>query len=231
MTKEEKEKKIAELREEAKEYKRQSDYYNALQLALKKVLNGTYGAFANEYFILFNNDVANAITAQGRNLTQTMYHLNDTYWYKKFHKDYKLHRAMNIEDITPISEKEPVTIYGDTDSVDGDTIIDIDGEKKPISQWYNDNICNGSGGTTIKGHESVKTNDKILNYTDGKLDYSNVKRIIRHKVSKEKWVLRTKSGKEVYCTADHSLMVYRDNNLIAVKPQDVLKTDKVLVKK
>ena len=42
MTKEEKIKKIESLRKQATEIKKEVDYYNALQLALKLVLNGSY---------------------------------------------------------------------------------------------------------------------------------------------------------------------------------------------
>lgn len=42
MTKEEKIKKIESLRKQATELKKEVDYFNALQLALKLVLNGSY---------------------------------------------------------------------------------------------------------------------------------------------------------------------------------------------
>lgn len=42
MTKEEKIKKLDSLRKKASDLKREVDYYNALQLALKLVLNGSY---------------------------------------------------------------------------------------------------------------------------------------------------------------------------------------------
>ena len=42
MTKEEKLNKIASLKIKADQLKRESDYYNALQLALKLILNGSY---------------------------------------------------------------------------------------------------------------------------------------------------------------------------------------------
>ena len=54
---------------------------------LKLVLNGSYGAFATPYFILFNNHVAGSITAQGRVLTQTMHKVNEDYWYNQWHLD------------------------------------------------------------------------------------------------------------------------------------------------
>lgn len=42
MTREEKIKKIDSLRKKASELKKEVDYFNALQLALKLVLNGSY---------------------------------------------------------------------------------------------------------------------------------------------------------------------------------------------
>lgn len=231
MTKEERLNKIAELKEQAKEYKRLSDYYNAMQLALKKVLNGTYGAFANEYFVLFDNNVANAITAQGRNLTQSMYKLTDIYWYDKWHKDKKLHEKLCIKNVSQIPSTESVTIYGDTDSVSGDSVVDINDEKMTIKEWYDRNKDNEKE-YTLKGHQAVRTSDKILNYDHNNncLIKSAVRRIIRHKVSKDKWCLKTSGGKSITCTSDHSLIVFRDGVLISVKPHQILKTDKILVK-
>ena len=57
MTKAEKQARLKELKEKATLLKREVDYYNATQLALKLVLNGSYGAFATPYFILFNTHV------------------------------------------------------------------------------------------------------------------------------------------------------------------------------
>lgn len=42
MTKEEKLNKLSFLRNRAEQLKREADYYNALQLALKLILNGSY---------------------------------------------------------------------------------------------------------------------------------------------------------------------------------------------
>ena len=90
-------------------------------------------------------------------------------------------------------------------------------------------MINGSAGNTLKGHESVKCFEKILNYENKKgLYYAPVKRIIRHKVTKAKWVLKTKSGKEIIVTNDHSMIVFRDGVQMEVKPCDILKTDKIL---
>ena len=85
MTKEEKINKINALKLKADQLKKEADYYNALQLALKLILNGSYGAFATQYFILFNQHVAGTITAQGRDLTKTMNAVNEKYWYEQWH--------------------------------------------------------------------------------------------------------------------------------------------------
>jgi DNA polymerase elongation subunit (family B) len=109
--------KIKELKIQAESLKKDVEYYNSMQQALKLVLNGSYGAFASSYFALFNNNVAGTITAEGRNLTQTMNKVNEDYWYNRWHLDTELHQAMNLKNVTPIPRKEEVSIYADTDSL------------------------------------------------------------------------------------------------------------------
>jgi DNA polymerase elongation subunit (family B) len=117
MTKEEKIKKIEELKRQAIEVKKTVEYYNAMQTALKLVLNGSYGAFATAYFILYNNHVAGTITAQGRDLTKTMDKVNEDYWYNQWQYDFELHNKLCVRNVTPIDKSEPVSIYADTDSL------------------------------------------------------------------------------------------------------------------
>jgi DNA polymerase elongation subunit (family B) len=117
MTKEEKKQRIEELKIKAVQLKKDVEYYNAMQTALKLVLNGSYGAFATAYFILFNNHVAGTITAQGRDLTQTMDRVNQDYWYNQWQNDFELHTKLGIKNITPINKSEHVSIYADTDSL------------------------------------------------------------------------------------------------------------------
>lgn len=117
MTKQEKLLELERLKKEAIEIKKEVEYYNAMQTALKLVLNGSYGAFAASYFILFNNHVAGTITAQGRDLTRTMDTVNQDYWYNIWHNDYELHKKLGIKDVSAISKDEHVSIYADTDSL------------------------------------------------------------------------------------------------------------------
>jgi hypothetical protein len=173
--------------------------------------------------------VAGTITAQGRDLTKTMDKVNEDYWYNQWHLDFILHRQMHIRDVTQVAKNEPVSIYADTDSCSYDSIIRTDNGILTIEDWYNKNLVNGSAGETIKGHESVITTDKVLNWSSkNDLYYAPVKRIIRHKVSKAKWKLKTKSGKEIIVTNDHSMIVFRDGIQIEVKPSEITKSDKIL---
>ena len=230
MEKEEIKKKIEELKEKAIMVRREVDYYNALQLSLKLILNGSYGALAAKYFVLFNEYVAGTITHEGQQLTKTMDACNEHYWFNLWHLDKETHRKLCIKNVTQITSKENVSIYADTDSCMNNTTINTTNGSITIEDWYNKNTINGSAGETLNGHESVKTNDKILNYSSSnEVYYAPVKRIIRHKVSKAKWKLKTKSGKEVIVTNDHSMIVFRDGIQMEVKPSDILITDKILI--
>jgi hypothetical protein len=217
--------KIKELKKRKNQLKQEVDYYNSLQLALKLCLNGSYGAYASKYFILFSNQVAGTITAEGRELTKTMSKDNEDYWYNKWHKDTELHKKLFVKNVKKIPESEPVSVYGD--SVDGDTLIKTDkyGEIK-IKELRNEYL------STYRFDKEVNpVSFKALNWTKEKgIHYSPVKNLIRHKVSKKKWKLKV-GGKEIIVTNDHSMIVLRDGEEIVVKPSEIKKSDKVLIYK
>ena len=91
-----------------------------------------------------------------------------------------------------------------------------------------------TGEVTLAGHESVHTDDKVLNFkgtqlaNTSQLYYGDVKRIIRHKVSKPKWKITTCFGHSVEVTEDHSMMVLRNNILYKVKPCEIHPGDHVM---
>lgn len=61
--------------------------------------------------------MAASITAQGRDLTQTMDRVNEDYWYNQWHLDFDLHEKVGITNVTQINKNESVSIYADTDSL------------------------------------------------------------------------------------------------------------------
>lgn len=117
MTKDEIKLKIEELKLKEVEVKKEVDYYNALQLALKLVLNGSYGAFAASYFVLFNNHVAGTITAQGRDVIKHMEEKNNDYWYNHWVNDTELHKSLCIKNVRNLRKRDIVSTYIDTDSL------------------------------------------------------------------------------------------------------------------
>ena len=97
MTAAEKRQKIAELKTKIEEKQADYDRAKAMQLALKLVINGTYGAFAHPKFVLSNSHIANAITAMGRDVIQYMLKKIETYFYKQWHLDVESHKKLGIE--------------------------------------------------------------------------------------------------------------------------------------
>lgn len=117
-TNKEKRERINELEVKIAELQKEADMYNAMQLALKLVINGTYGAFGNRHFVCSNPQIANAITAMGREIVKYMDEVNDKYWYEIWHVDYELHEHLGIETPRKLDRAtEPVSIYIDTDSL------------------------------------------------------------------------------------------------------------------
>lgn len=201
------------------------DYFGREQ-SIKVFINSIYGACASPWFECYNISVAEAVTLQGQDIIKYSNRIIDDYFLNHWHLDKELHEKLGLTYVNKINEKT-IGIYNDTDSIQFNSLINTSVGIKTIEQWYNENKI--SAGNTLLGHESIKTTDKILNWNKNRgLYYANVKRIIRHKVSKSKWKIKTKTGKEIIVTEDHSLIVFRNNKQIEIKPQDILNTDKIL---
>lgn len=219
-TKEELEKEIAKLEIEM------WNNYN-IQLALKILLNSSYGVIGNKYFICYNKDIAESITLQGQNIIMFVAKSINRYILKHWYEDDEIHKKLNVKPLK--NPTQSVVVAGDTDSCASDTRIITDEYEDTIENIFENHMING---------ELVEFNDvqqsiipkklKVLNYKNNKLEYSNVKYLYRHKVKKPKWKIKTKSGKEVIVTNDHSMIVFRDDTQIKVKPSEILVTDKIL---
>jgi DNA polymerase elongation subunit (family B) len=207
-------------------YSMLSAKYGAYEQAVKVMLNSIYGAFGNKWFHFFNIDIAESITLQGQSAILYSEKILNKYFQEFWTKDRAVHEFFNIQ----VKNKlvRPSVVYIDTDSVVGDTLINLDdGRSVKIEDLYTEGI--NSAGNTLNGHESVSIRNKVLNWDDTEgLYYAPVKRVIKHKVTKSKWKLKTKSGKEIIVTNDHSMIVFRDGKKIEVKPSEILKTDKIL---
>ncbi len=191
--------------------------------AVKIFINSVYGATASPYFVGYNIRVAEAITLQGQEMTKFVAKIVNRYFNDFWHKDKELHKILGLSEVSPL--KQDVTVYGDTDSIGKDSVIYTDKGKITIEDLYNES--QKTAGETIHGHESVFTDRMVLNWNNS-LYFAKPKRIIRHKVTKEKWLLKLKNGKSIEVTNDHSMIVFRNGNKLTVKPSEILSTDKIL---
>jgi DNA polymerase elongation subunit (family B) len=197
--------------------KKDITYLDNQNLAIKVLLNSIYGTFANKHSSLMDIDNATSITMTGQSVARAGGYILDEY----------VNRVYGI--------KETITKYGDTDSIDGDTIIQTNLGSLPIETLY-ENFKDSKRFYTFKGHEIVDIENKHIKvptfYSDKNIaSWGRVKNIIRHKVSKKKYKI-VAGGKEVVMTEDHGCMVLRDGKLIRIAPADInVKTDKMIVLK
>jgi len=142
-----------------------------------------------------------------------------------------LGKTTYLEDDPAVS----LTVCGDTDSCSSDTIIYLNNEQISIADAFTKlkYACGDFVLKLDKGQEIVPVNGyttKAFNPSAPLLPVDkDIKYIMRHKVSKKCFKLKSKSGKEIIVTEDHSCMVIRDNKLIEVKPYEInIKTDKLV---
>jgi len=184
--------------------------YNTKQLVEKTMINSLYGAMANRWFPLFNEEMAAAITGNGRYFIQKLAkYIEETLQ--------KLHAS-----------EKPYIVYGDTDSVIGSTLIKTNNGDIPIEDLYKDL----DGDIEVRGKHNfikhVKIPIKAASVSkDKELQYNNINYVMKHKVKKRMYKIKC-NGDEVTITEDHSMMVVRDDKLIEIKPKDVLKSDKLI---
>jgi DNA polymerase elongation subunit (family B) len=217
--------------EEIDELRNESRKCYAYEQSIKLIINSIYGAFANEYFHFYNIAIAETVTLQGQDAIKFTEKMVEKYFHEFFHKDRPLLRELGVPDdfeVKPI--KGAVWKYTDTDSFSYNSKIRTSEGEIQIGDLYEQELSkNGPSDTTEQGHESTTTDLKILNWVNNKVQFSSIKRLIRHKVTKPKWKITTATGKSIEMTEDHSAIVFRNGQKIAVKPSEInLETDKIL---
>lgn len=229
------------------------DYYENKQLAFKIFINSIYGACGNQYMRLFDLHCAEAITLQGQDLNHYSENCVNEYFTKVFQTDTALHKKLGISSdkaktfdlgkgrLTNHGSMDPrdfpwlngaawtAVCYGDTDSVEKNSIVQLNGIEDTIENWYNKLAEYREIIQKKNGQEILPVTDTNTLTFDNGIVERPVNYLMRHKVLKPKWKIRTKSGKEIIVTGDHSIMVMRDNELISIKAKDInKKTDKII---
>jgi len=216
--------------------------YSLLELAMKLLGNGLYGCCANRFFYFYNMALAGDITGECRNLTKTMwnnleYFFHETLWerkdlWEKF--DFKLDESKH-----DWYRKQPISVYSDTDSIRENSLLLIKYQQQLLKVTIKDLFNYNYKFTGVFNYDSKDSSKEItpglkdievLNYTKEKgLHFVPIKYIMKHKVSKTQFKIKTKSGKEIIVTGDHSCVVFRNGKQLTIKAKDINKnTDKIL---
>ena len=223
------------------------EFYTSYEQAMKLLGNSMYGGSSHISFFWFNMGLANDITGEARNVIHMMEnHIPEyirTNWpyMKDVHKQLGITVDANkAEQLLKDSGKKSYVdvIYGDTDSCIKDSLLITYDKllKQKIEVKIEDLFYEMKNkGYTLRmtdryGTTFVKCDKQILNWSlSKKLYFANVKYIMQHAVTKAKWQLITKSGKDIIVTNDHSMIVFRNGKQLEVKPEEILSTDKVLI--
>jgi DNA polymerase elongation subunit (family B) len=181
---------------------------NNEQTALKLLGNGVYGAGGNKGFHYYNYKAAEAITLCGQ--------------YSNKHLEKSLNVAVNkILGTTDVD----YIIYCDTDSVVGDSIVNVNGIDITIADLY-DQFNEFAEFNDLKKSYVKVCNNSFVNSvnSNGEIEPKEIRYIMKHRVKKEMFKISF-NGKSVIVTEDHAIIVKRDGMYISVNPREILGTD------
>ena len=100
---------------------RAKEYYNGMQLTVKRLSNSIYGACGSEFFRFYNPEVAADITTEGKMFMFVVDHAINEYYHTWADKDPEIETLLRErfpdKDIRISNVKAPdICVYGDTDS-------------------------------------------------------------------------------------------------------------------
>lgn len=247
---------IEELENEVERLKNLGDFYETKQLALKKFINSVYGATASKYFIAHNTAVAESITLQGQDLNHYSENSVNAYFSGIFQNDTELHKKLGIDsekaknvsiakgkttetgtldgpEFSYLDGNQSLTVAGDTDTCSKDTKFFVDENETTMEDFFTKakyengdmviKLTNGSEVVPVHNHNTLTYQDHDYKTSERPINY-----IMRHKITKDKFRLKTKSGKVLIVTGDHSIMVIRNNELVSLPAREIVKTDKII---
>ena len=199
-------KRIEELKAKKEELQLKANNAYITQLAIKLLLNSVYGATGTKYFPLYDLDIAEATTIGGKTATKEMVNYVNKY----------LNRIINSD------QSQNFIVAGDTDSVVGSTVLN----GKTIEEIFIEAKRSGEVDHLQNGTEVVFPKQEHCFSLGGLTKILNVS---RHRVSKERWMVSV-GNQEAEMTCDHSVMVYRDGEVIEVKPSQIKRSDCLIAK-
>jgi hypothetical protein len=200
-------KKIEELKAEKEKAESLAKIQDVFQHSFKIYLNSVYGFTGAQYSPVFSQDIAEAVTLTGQATTKEMVRYTNAAFNKLGGTD----------------ESVQHVIAGDTDSVRADSKIFVNDEVIFIEDLFNNILKNGSSDKLENGTEVAIPNFKLS--TKSISGSSLIKNVSRHKVTKNQFKISINGNDPLYVTRDHSIIVYRDGNLIECKPDEIKSSD------
>lgn len=187
----------------------QIEYWDKRQLVRKILLNSLYGAILNVGCRFFDPRIGQSTTLTGRLIVK---HMAST---------------VNHSITGDYNHVGEATIYGDTDSVIGSSLIRSSHGEKTIEDLFM-----SASAYKIVGDKEYAYNDElmVLSYDKTRQEpyMGHINYIYRHRVSKAMYEVTDANGNTVTVTEDHSVMVLRDGTLVEVKPADITQGDVLL---
>lgn len=203
---------VATLQQELKRLQAEADLLGTSQHAKKVLLSSLYGALANGYFRHHRTKDAEAITIQGQQAVR--------YLAKRISHFIS---ALVDETVSP----DEIYVYGDTDSVTGDSLININGNLVRIDDVFEQTdgeIHCSSNGTEVKMTSGMST-ETIDDF--GEIVQRPVRYVMKHKVKKR--MFRIRVGKsEVTVTEDHSLIIRRNGKIMDATVAQIQSGDELI---
>lgn len=230
-------------------FKAEEEGFDRLQYVFKIKLNSLYGALNNQFFRFYDLRMGESTTGSGRAILKHQCRKIGEILDGNYNFDIPMYatvkdaeEAGHKADVALYGPKfngkfqSPSVLYGDTDSVVGSTLVDIDGVEAPIETHFNSLLKSGSG-SLVKMPDNVELLllDGLCEtpcIADEGWDYAPVSVIYRHKTSKRLFKITTSSGKQITVTEDHSLIVIdATEHLVERKPTEIQVGDRVIEQK
>ena len=185
-----------------------ANLYDVYQKVKKVLLNSLYGAVGNNYFKYYKKNMARSITLMGQCMINKAAKATNEYLSKVLgNKTVKDRR-----------------IYSDTDSVSGDTVINLNGyENVDMKTLYDCTVG------YEEEHDGKFVKKLITGYmTNTSKGPSMISYVMKHPVKKRMFRVIA-DDKECVMTEDHSIMIIRDGKMIECSPANLKKTDKLVI--
>lgn len=187
-----------------------SKFYDGRQMAVKILLNSFYGALGTASFRFYNRTNAEAVTLTGQTVIKSA-GLFANKWFSK--------KLGEVDTVNPI--------YTDTDSVDGASVLRVNGklnisiEKLWSMLEVTENVTITNDGRQFIFPETIKL--PYYNEDTDVVQLGSVEYIEKHTVEKDLYEIELESGQTVIVTEDHTIMVHDiyTNKLVEKTPEQL----------